>query len=248
MEKAEPQTIEAEDGFPILNIKFCGDAQEVMAVIQGNKPVASTNFKEGYIPHKMVHKIENNRIIEWSDCKEYTYSQVYNASKSVDLLRFPKGKGYYYFLRDHIVDTYILYKIWDEDEMFGLQDDETSYNIFNIIVGILLGYEKKDIRAWFVMGLEHEFKMKFSNDKQRKEFIQKPEFISRRNEIASQFENEYKLAVKNLDDIKTTIKIPEEWVSKTSKLSPPPSLFSRIFGRKTAGKRYKNKSTRRKKY
>jgi hypothetical protein len=246
MENAEPQTIEADDGFPISNIKFCAEAQEVMAVIHNNKPVAATTFKEGYFHKKMVYKIENNKVTQLSDCKEYTYSQVYNASKSVDLLRFPFRDSYFYFLRHHIKDAYILYKIWFENHTFGVNyKSEKGYTILNIIVGTLLGYKKKDIRAWFVRGLEQEFKMDFDNPEQRKEFIRDPKFIARKDEIVTQFEKEYKVAAKKLADIKEKIHVPESWLSKTSKLSPPPSMFSRFFGRKTAGRRYKNKYTTR---
>lgn len=260
VEEAQPQTIEADDGFPMSNMKFCGSTQEIMAIIQKNKPMAMTSFDKDYEHSSFVAEFTKNgkKVREEHDCKKYTYKQVYNASKKVDLVYYPfpdhiQKNGIVikiglFFLKENMKDAHILWQMWKEDETFGLDDSEESYNIYNTIIGILLGYKKKDIRAWFAMGLADEFKMDFDNLDQRSEFIKKPEFKKRRDEIAAEFETTYTKANKKLNEIRKDITVPPEWESKLKTLEPPTkkSFLKRLFGKKTAGRKLKHRKTIRK--
>lgn len=247
MEDVQPQTIELEDGFPMENMKFCGSAQEVMAIIQKNKPMAMAEIDKDYKRGRFVAIFikDGQEIVEDHDCKQYTYDQVYKASKSVNLVYYPfpefkkPDNGYIrkiklFFLKENMKDAYILWKLWKQEEDYGMENTEETYNIKNTIIGILLGYKKKDIRAWFVMKLQHEFDMDFNNIDQRSEFIQKPEFKKRRDEIASEFEKIYEKATKKLDEIRKEETVPESWSSQLKTLEQPPkkSLKERLFGKK----------------
>jgi hypothetical protein len=248
VEDVQPQTIEADDGFPMQNMKFCGRAQEIMAVIQKNKPIAATSFDKDYQHDRFVAIFvkDGEEVVEDHDCNKYTYEQVYNESKKVNLVYHRRtNKGLLFFLKENMKDTYILYEIWDENNDFGLDDSKESYDILNTIIGILLGYKKKDIRAWFVMGLIHEFDMDFDNLDQRSEFIKKPEFKKRRDEIASEFETTYTNANEKLKEIRKEITVPSKWQSQLKTLEPPAkkSFFKRLFGKKTAGRKLNYKKT-----
>lgn len=248
VEEAQPQTIEADDGFPILNNKFCGHAQEIMAIIQKNKPMAMTEFDENHVNSNIIARTINRYL--GSECRKYTYQEVYDASKKVNLVYYPRDTDVnIFFLKENMKDAYILWDIQENGMLFPLNygSGKTLYDVSNIVVGILLGYKKKDIRAWFVMGLQNEFKMKFSNLDQRAEFIQKHEFKKRRDEIAAEFETNYKKAIDRLNVIREYEEVPPEWESKLKTLEPPkPSLMKGMFGKKTAGRKLKRRKTIRK--
>ena len=110
----------------------------------------------------------------------------------------------------------------------------------NTVIGILLGYKKKDIRAWFVMGLRDEFNIDFDNLDERKEFIQIPEFRKRRDEIAEEFEDTWQRANDKLKEVEDTIEVPEDWIAKLKTLDPPSKSSS-----KTAGHRKRLRRTQR---
>jgi hypothetical protein len=239
MEDVQPQTIEAEDGFPMENMKFCGSAQEIMAIIQKNKPMAMTKMDKDYKHGRFVAVFTKNgeEVVEDHDCKKYTYQEVYDASKKVNLVYYPiDTETNIFFLKENMKDAYILWDI-----------EENGMTFANIVIGILLGYKKKDIRAWFVMRLQHEFNMKFDNLDQRSEFIRKPEFKKRRDEIAAEFETNYKKAIDRLNIIREYEEVPPNWESKLKTLEPPKkSFFKRLFGKKTAGRKLKHRKTIRK--
>lgn len=242
VEHAEPQTVELEDGFPFENMKFCGYAQEIMAIIQKNKPMSFTEFGPDYKNGSFIADfiINGKKVEKLHSCKKYTYKEVYNQSKKVNLVYHPRNKkAYLFFLKENMKDAYILWEIWDNNNNFGMIRNEENYDIIHTIIGILLGYKKKDIRAWFLMELEDEFDMDFDNIDQRKEFIEKPEFRKRRDEIAEDFENTWKKANEKLKEVEDTIEVPESWISQLKTLEPPKNTS------KTAGHRKHLRKTRR---
>jgi hypothetical protein len=228
MERAEPQTILAKDGLPTENMKFCGGAQEMMAIIQGNKPVAATDFDRGYKPSAtfigFVIENKEEKMVEHF-CRQYTYEDVYRASKKVRLLRYKYMKGgYYYFLEKNTLYAYLLYLFWDEKQIvqlirYGLTDD-----IVNILIGLLLGYKKKDICAWFLMALENQYKLiQFSNRDTRDQKAKSKKLLKKQEEILQQFEISYAAALKKFAEMKREVKVPAEWKAKCEPLPAPSS-------------------------
>ena len=136
VQEVEPQTIEAEDGFPIPNEKHCFEAHEIMAVVQKNKPVSVTIFNEDYKHTKVYRSITKNGKTEYvlvptKKCKKYTYKQVYNQSKKVDLYYYPGNRSSFFFLKENIKKGYILWKIWDTQNSLGFPPHtEKIYDIW----------------------------------------------------------------------------------------------------------------------
>lgn len=233
MEKAQPQTIMAPDGFPIENLKFCGGAQEIMAVIQGNKPVAASTFDKPYIQSYVYTNLKSKSptFTEYHTCRPYTYEDVYTASKNVNLVRYQydslpdpfdplkKIPIYYYFLKKNTNTAYLLSYLWS-DETTEVKS-ALSFQEYNIIVGILLGYKKKDICAWFLTGLQSEFNIDFNNLDMRPEVLQNNKILARRDEIIEAFESSWKSAHSKLKDLQKSLPVPKEWKASLTKLDPP---------------------------
>ena len=229
MEFAQPQTIEDNHGLPTENIKFCGDAQELMAVIQGHKPVAANNFDRGYIHTPffgMVTKNKQQVPIEHF-CREYSYEDVYRASKKVHLLRYKYFKGaYFYFLREKSLEAYLLDLLWNNvlEQARVLGQYNLDYSENNIIVGFLLGYKKKDIRAWFLMALENIHKLiDFNNLDTREEKAKTKKFLKKKEELLQEFEPAYASALKKFAKMKNEIQVPSAWMAKCTTLPAPRS-------------------------
>ena len=203
-EYAQPQTIEAADGFPIDNPKFQGGAQEVMAVIHGNKPVCACHFDSDHIPSRTA-------------LRTFTFKHVYSASKKVALCRYEYATNlYYYFRQENIKKAYLLSCLWQ-----GAYVDLFDNNVFNIVVGLLLGYKKQDIRAWFVMELQELFDMDFNDKKQRRAFLGRSDFQKEKQRIVAQFEDDYAVAEARLKTVLEGLQIPTEWKEKITTLVPP---------------------------
>lgn len=226
-ELAQPQTILAKDGFPIENHLFCGGAQEIMAIIQGNKPVAATDFDIGYIHYGMTSSLKSKKKkISDHKCYPYTYEDVYKASKKVKLLRRRYGnnknfKTYYYFLDKTIQDAYLLSLLWGDKsdsiiKQYGLNDNET-----HILIGILLGYKKKDIFAWFLGKLEEIKGVKFDDLNLRSSLLKNPKLQQAKELNLNMLEFEWNSTQAKLVAIRKETQVPASWKRSITTLPPP---------------------------
>lgn len=227
VEQAQPQTILANDGFPIENQKFCGGAQEIMAILHNNKPVAATNFNKGYIftNFQTSLKSKTKKLNPYHTCKPYTYEDVFKSSKGKQLLRLKYGtkNNYLYFRKQNTTDAYILYSLWGENSDTIQDTYNLSYEEVHIIIGLLLGYKRKDILSWFLMELEELFQISFDNLDERAAIVSNPEIQEKRNEITAVFSDIWKSASNKLELIRKELKPPNSWKAKIT-LLPKPSL------------------------
>lgn len=231
-ESAEPQTIEAPDGFPLENLKFCGGAQEIMAVLQGRKPVALSSFDKGYQHIDTVTSLQGKGVPKMHLCEPYTYEDVYEASLRVPLQRFQYDKHqgeklYLYFLEETLQEAYLLDCLWGTRSLDLVSRYELSLDQSNILVGVLLGYKKKDIRAWFTMALQQIFSIDFDSLAKRETLIKRKDLLDAKAKIWTQFEKEWRTAKDRLDQMRKEVKVPAAWKAKTTHLPPPSSPKTR---------------------
>jgi hypothetical protein len=172
--KAQPFRIEdPDDGFPRANDRFWGDYDEIIAVALGVKPVSIID------DDNIVHLKE--------DDDHYTVQQVSEVLKraNVSLYYVPyyddEDKSVVVFREDTRVYAVIM-----------LYLDKITVGMKRCIIrGILLGYTKEDICAWFMVDILKKMYFVKEFDKQRSRIIRKDGAIAVKDAYKKDFDSIY---------------------------------------------------------
>ena len=135
----QPQCIEhPTDGFPEDNPQWQGGYLDLLTVACGSKPLAIVSPREAALKFKKVDGVSREDI---------QAALATSKLKAFSTVKLVPGKSVIACRKETRAAALLLRKLLVQTP------DMVDHKVYHVVVGVLLGYRKEDIRAWHLSNL-----------------------------------------------------------------------------------------------